>query len=93
MTTASIENDVFLHGKDRNYSYDEYCEITDKAFAAHKRGDIEEYNRIILSIPLSPFIAKKLKRVHGKQYLFEIGADLTEANLEFGEGWLDNAED
>ncbi len=89
---AGEDDEVFLHGKDRNYTYDEYCEIVDLAMAADDRGDIDEYNRITLSLPLHPVIARKMKLFKGKDYLVEIGADLTEANLVFGEGWLDAAE-
>ncbi len=90
---AAGDDDIFLHGKEHDYTYDEYCKIVDLAIAADDRGDVDEYNRIALSLPLHPVIAKKMKLFKGKDYLLEIGADLTEANLVFGEGWLDAAED
>ena len=89
MTTQLDEAGIFLHGKDRTYSFDEYQEITDRALAADDRGDENEYHRLILSMPLHPIVAKGIKIRHGKEYLLEIGADLTEANLVYGEGWLD----
>ena len=40
-------------------------------------------------LPLAPGLAEIAKDMYGKEYLIENGYDLSEANAEFGDGWLD----
>jgi hypothetical protein len=59
--------------------------------AAIRRGDDAEFERLCGIIPADPDIAMAFKEVYGKEYLLELGLDLTEADLKFGDGWLDGS--
>lgn len=83
------EREIYIHGRTRDFTMDEYSDACDAAIAAHERGDEKEYIRLTKNLPLVPVIAKAAKFGFGKQELLEMGADLTEANLVYGEGWLD----
>lgn len=93
MTTAvEKEPEVYMHGRDRNFTEEEYEQINKEFDVAEKRGDETEMFRIFSQIPMSPKVVRAFAKVLGKELLFEINADLTEANREFGEGWLDEME-
>lgn len=91
MTTAA-KREIYIHGRTRDYTMEEYTQICDKALDAEEKGDVEEYGRLAREIPLDPVVAKAAKIAFGKQHLIETNADLTEANLVYGEGWLDAPE-
>ncbi|MDR1519513.1 MAG: hypothetical protein LBU23_05135 [Planctomycetota bacterium] len=81
--------EVYLHGKDRTFTRDEIDELDRLKDAAKERGDEEEYLRLAKIIPLDPDVAMADKEVYGKEHLLSMGFDLTEADLKWGEGWLD----
>ncbi len=87
--SAIEEPAVFRHGKDRNFTKEEYFALDAEMWEAGERGDRETYDRIAGILPANPDVAKAFKEVYGKEYLLSLGFDLTEANLQFGEGWLD----
>ena len=73
----------------RGYTNEEMLRILDASLAANDRGDYAEEKRLLRSLPIEPITAKVAKRMYGKQYLLDEGYDLSHANEEYGEGWLD----
>jgi hypothetical protein len=94
MTTAvQTERKVFMHGADRDFTAKEISELIRQASEAYGRKDREEFYRLAKTIPFNPVVAKAIKAVYGKEKLLSGDCDLTEANLVFGEGWLDEPEE
>ena len=89
MSAVDEMDQIFLHGKDRNWTLRDFIEANRKANEADDRGDHEEAERIWLTIPADPYYVLAQKKLFGKEAVLEMGWDLTEANLKFGEGWLD----
>jgi hypothetical protein len=67
---------------------DEKLAISCKAAALRKAGDEEGASRLIKTAPLPPYLAKKKKKKVGVKQLIESGWNLSEAEAEFGPGWL-----
>lgn len=67
-------------------SMDERIALHEAIFAA---TDEEEKERLMMRIPLAPKLAMIAKEMYGKKALLADGYDLSEANEEFGDGWLD----
>ena len=86
---AEKERVVFRRGRDRDFTKEEYDELNAQLHAAEEREDWEEFDRLIKIVPLPPRILKAFAVGYGRDFIIETGYDLTEANLEFGEGWLD----
>lgn len=58
--------------------------------AAEEAGNDEEAERLMQHVlPLAPHLAMAAKEMYGKQYLIEGGYNLSEADVEFGDGWLE----
>lgn len=89
MTATKEEDNVFLHTAHGNITYAEFEELGDRILAADERGDKAEVTRLLKSLPLDPDYAMAKKVLMGKERLLAQGWDLTEANMKFGEGWLD----
>jgi hypothetical protein len=87
------ESEVFLHGKDRNFTRKEIDDLHEKMAEAEKRGDDAEFMRLAKIIPLDPNVAMANLEVYGKEHLLSMGFDLTEADLKWGEGWMDKSDD
>lgn len=64
-------------------------DIIDKSLDADERGDHEEANRLMLQLPVPPYLAQIFKEVWGKDFLLEGGYDLSLAEAEYGKNWLD----
>lgn len=64
--------------------------ILDAIYEANLAGDEDEAGRLMRKLPLAPGLAQIAKEMYGKEYLTSRGYDLSEANAEFGDGWLDN---
>ncbi len=65
-------------------------DIVEEYLAAMKRkAPIEEIREITKHIPVDPRHASFMKRQYGKEFLLEGKFNLTLANAEYGEGWLD----
>ena len=68
-------------------------EKVDKAYQSallSQAGDEEGSIRLLRSIPLPPYLAKVLKEKVGADFLIDAGYNLSEAEAEFGQGWLTN---
>ncbi|MDR1519511.1 MAG: hypothetical protein LBU23_05125 [Planctomycetota bacterium] len=85
--------EAFIHGKRRDFTIAEVDRMLDLIDAAAERRDWGEVNRLGHILPLDPDTAMTIKRVHGKRGLLEMGFDLTEADLKWGEGWLDRPDE
>ena len=67
---------------------DEKLAISNKALDLLDAGDREGYSRLTKSIPLPPYLAKVAKEKIGVDFLINGGWNLSEAEAEFGPGWL-----
>lgn len=69
---------------------EEKWNLLDAIEKAEDASDEAEAGRLMRELPLAPGLAKIAKEMYGKEYLINRGYNLTEANAEFGDGWLDN---
>ena len=71
-------------------SFEEKLRLGAEAIEMKNQGKIsrEEYERIIKSIPMEPFLAKVVKKYYGASYLIESGWNLSEAEAKYGADWL-----
>jgi hypothetical protein len=67
---------------------DEKLAISNKALDLLDAGDKEGYMRLIKTAPMPPYLAKIYKEKVGVEQLIESGWNLSEAEAEFGTGWL-----
>jgi hypothetical protein len=67
---------------------DEKLAIGNRAIALKKSGDRDGYDRLIMSIPMPPYLAKIYKEKVGVEPLVKSGWNLSEAEAEFGPDWL-----
>ena len=67
---------------------DEKLAISNRAFELLDAGDREGYSRLTRSIPMPPYLAKVFKEKVGADFLINGGWNLSEAEAEFGPGWL-----
>ena len=66
-------------------------EKVDKAYQScmlSQAGDEEGSIRLLRSIPMPPYLAKIYKEKVGVEELIKSGWNLSEAEAEFGPGWL-----
>ncbi|MDR0877789.1 MAG: hypothetical protein LBN21_07025 [Treponema sp.] len=63
--------------------------ITAKAREFKDAGNMEEYERILRQeLPLAPYLAEFAKKRLGPDFLVKSGFNLSEAEAEFGQNWL-----
>ena len=67
---------------------DEKLAIGCKAAELWQAGDHEGYIRLMKTAPVPPYIAKVIKEKVGADFLIKEGWNLSEAEAEFGHGWL-----
>jgi len=67
---------------------DEKLAISMKACALRQAGDREGFHRVIKTAPMPPYLAKVMKDKMGADFLIKGGWNLSEAEAEFGSGWL-----
>jgi hypothetical protein len=67
---------------------DEKITIGLKALELKKQGKIEEYERTMKSLPMPPYLARAAKKFMGADFLIDGGWNLTEADAEYGSGWI-----
>ena len=68
---------------------EERIEMDKAAGDAYDRGDMEEFRRLSLLIPIEQEVAKFYVKIFGKEYFLKSGWDLSVANAELEPGWLD----
>ncbi len=85
-------DDVYLQTRNGPMTKGEYDRIRDAADAADKRGDIDEWDRLIGLIPMEPRVAMAWKQSYGKEWFADNEYDLTEAEIYWGKGWLDETD-
>ena len=67
---------------------DEKLSISVRSIELKKAGRLEEAEKLMRQIPLPPYLAKAAKEVYGADFLVENGYNLSEAEAEYGKGWL-----
>jgi len=69
-------------------SLEEQAAISLKALEFKKQGNLDDYEKTIKQLPLPPYLAKAVKKYFGVDMLLKMGWNLSEAEAEFGVGWL-----
>jgi hypothetical protein len=67
---------------------DEKHAIVEKAHEYMVAGNMAECSRLMGQLPLAPYLAEFAKSHFGSDYLIKSGLNLSEAEAEFGPGWL-----
>lgn len=86
MTT---QREIYIHSRNGGMTEQEYDALQEQLAAADAWDDDVEYDRISRLIPITADVAKAFKKVYGREFIISSGFDITEANMKFGEGWLD----
>jgi hypothetical protein len=72
----------------KTMTLDEKLAISNKALALWKAGDNEGYDRLMRTVPMPPYLAKIYKEKVGVERLINGNWNLSEAEAEFGPGWV-----
>jgi hypothetical protein len=72
----------------KTMTLDEKLDTLMKAIALKKAGDRDGYDRLTISVPMPPYLAKIMKEKMGVDFLINGGWNLSEAEAEFGQDWL-----
>ena len=67
--TVQKERAVFRHGRDRDFTREEFIARRNERDAAKARGDMETYERIKAILPANPHVVKAFKDVYGKDFI------------------------
>jgi hypothetical protein len=67
---------------------EEKLSISNKAISCRKAGNQAEYERLMKSIPMPPYLAKIAKEKIGSDFLINGGWNLTEVESEYGSDWI-----
>lgn len=76
-------------GLTRKMTWEEQKELLGRVFDAVEQGDDDAANSLVKQLPLLPGLAKVAYGYRGREYC-EQRFNLSEANEEFGEGWMDD---
>ncbi|MDR1921925.1 MAG: hypothetical protein LBS31_09345 [Candidatus Adiutrix sp.] len=68
---------------------EEEAEIIRASLEASDAGDHDEEMRLLKMLPMAPHLVMAAKEIYGAEYVRNSDWDLSEANEEFGDGWLD----
>jgi hypothetical protein len=66
----------------------EKLDVIMKADEYLKVGNKAEADRLVLGLPMPPYLAKAVKEFSGVDFLVRGGYNLSEAEAEFGPDWL-----
>jgi hypothetical protein len=69
-------------------SLDEKLAIGCKVAELWDAGDIEEADRLVMSIPLPPYLAKVMKEKVGMEFFKRYNWNLSEVEAEFGPDYI-----
>jgi len=72
----------------RTMNMDEEFALRMKAIELEKQGKIQEAKQVRNRIPMVPYLAKFYKDHLGLEALLKTGWNLSEAEAEYGPGWL-----
>jgi len=67
---------------------DEKLAVSNKAIALSNAGNEQEYERLMRTIPMPPYLAKVFKEKVGLDVLLSLGWNLSEVEAEYGSDWL-----
>jgi hypothetical protein len=67
---------------------DEKIALSNKAIAFRKAGNTAEYERLMKSMPMPPYLARVAKKFMGADFLIDGGWNLAEADAEYGRDWI-----
>lgn len=87
--SAILERKVILRTRDRDFTMEEYDALSAEYDKAEELDDEAEMSRIIRLLPMNADVMMAFASVYGKEFMLECGFDMTEANIKYGEGWLD----
>jgi hypothetical protein len=65
----------------KNLSFEQFLKLK-------KQDKMEEYERIMKSMPIPPYLAKWAKKRPGAGFPIKQGYNLSEAEADHGSGWL-----
>ena len=71
----------------QNMTIEEKGDTAYRAALLSKSGDEEGATRLLISIPMPPYLAKIFKEKVGIDFLVNGGWNLSEAEAEFGRDW------
>jgi hypothetical protein len=74
----------------QNMTLGEKLTMSNKAIAFKRAGNMAEYERLMKSIPMPPYLAKFAKDHIGVEFLINGGWNLSEAEAEYGSDWTNN---
>ncbi len=89
----ATQTEIYIHTRDGGMTKEQYDDLHARLDAAEERGDTKEYDRLLHFVPLSADVAKAFGNVYGRGFLLSAGFDLTEADIKFGKGWLDELDE
>jgi hypothetical protein len=69
-------------------TFDEKVAVSLKALELEKQGKTDEFERTMKSMPMPPYLAKFAKDYLGADFLINGGWNLSEADADYGSGWL-----
>lgn len=87
--TTTQKRRAYAYGRDHEFTKKEYDALMSEFKDAVKRDDQELVNKLIRKIPMEPEVLMAFGSTLGKNFILEVGYDLTQANMRYGEGWLD----
>jgi hypothetical protein len=67
---------------------EERLDVIMKAHEYLEAGNKAESQRLVLGLPMPPYMAKFAKQLFGAEVLIKGGYNLSEAEAEFGPDWL-----
>ena len=70
-------------------SFDEKVRLAMQSVELEKAGKTNEAKELMRQIPLAPYLAKAIKETFGTEALVSGGYNLSEAETEYGQNWLD----
>ncbi len=84
------EKRAYAYGRDHEFTKEEYDELMGEIKAAIKRKDNETVNRLVPRLPMDANVLMAFGSVYGRGFILEADFDLTQANMKFGEGWIND---
>ncbi len=87
--SATVERKPYAYGRNGPITKEEYDAVMAEVNAALEQDDEEALDRILPRLPMDADVMMAFASVCGREFMLECGFDMTEANMKYGEGWLD----